>query len=66
MIEIIGSTFLWALFLSTLIPAVAAKGFRGALVASPLLALLHVGDAPLTRAKAQTGLHSKDGALPTE
>ncbi len=69
MIEIIGSIFLWALFLSTLIPAAAAKGFSGALIASPLLgllALLHVGDALLTRAKAKTGLHSKDGALPTE
>ncbi|MBW2588391.1 MAG: hypothetical protein JRD92_15850, partial [Deltaproteobacteria bacterium] len=67
-VEIIGVTLLWALFLSTLIPAVMAKGLEGALVASPLLALLaftHIGDALLTRAKAQTGLHSKDGTLPT-
>jgi len=68
MLEIIGATLLWALFLSTLIPAVMAKGLEGALVASPLLALLalsHIGDALLTRAKARTGLHSKDGTLPT-
>jgi hypothetical protein len=68
MLEIIGATLLWALFLSTLIPAIMAKGLEGALVASPLLALLalsHIGDALLTRAKARTGLHSKDGNLPT-
>ena len=68
MLEIIGASLLWALFLSTLVPAVMAKGLDGALVAGPLLgllALIHVGDAFLTRAKAMTGLHSKDGALPT-
>jgi hypothetical protein len=46
-----------------------AKGIEGALVAGPLFALLaviHIGDALLTRAKARTGLHSKDGRLPTE
>jgi len=67
-LEIIGASLLWALFLSTLIPAVMAKGLDGALVAAPLLALLaliHVGDALLTRAKAMTGVHSKDGTLPT-
>jgi len=68
MLEIIGASLLWALFLSTLVPAVMSKGLDGLLVAGPLLALLaliHVGDALLTRAKAMTGLHSKDGALPT-
>ena len=30
----------------------------------PAVVLVHVGDAFLTRAKAQTGLHSKDGSLP--
>ncbi|MBW2719888.1 MAG: hypothetical protein JRD94_15485, partial [Deltaproteobacteria bacterium] len=48
--------------------AVMAKGIDGLLVAGPLLALLaliHIGDALLTRAKAMTALHSKDGALPT-
>jgi hypothetical protein len=68
MLEIIGAALLWALFLSTLVPAVMAKGLEGALVAGPLLALLafiHIGDALLTRAKAKTGLHSKDGDLPT-
>jgi hypothetical protein len=67
-LEVIGATLLWALFLSTLVPAVAAKGIEGAVVAAPLFALLvfiHVGDALLTRAKAKMGLHSKDGALPT-
>jgi hypothetical protein len=69
LLEIGGVAVLWALFLSTLVPAVNAKGPEGALVAGPLLALLllvHIGDAFLTRAKASTGLHSKDGALPTE
>jgi hypothetical protein len=69
MLEIIGATLLWALFLSTLVPALIAKGIEGALVAGPLFALLaviHIGDALLTRAKARTGLHSKDGRLPTE
>ena len=68
MLEIIGASLLWALFLSTLVPAVMSKGLDGLLVAGPLLALLaliHIGDALLTRAKAMTGLHSKDGALPT-
>ena len=68
MLEIIGASLLWALFLSTLVPAVMSKGLDGLLVAGPLfalLALIHIGDALLTRAKAMTGLHSKDGALPT-
>jgi len=50
------------------VPAIMTKGLEGALVAGPLLALLvfiHIGDALLTRAKAKTGLHSKDGNLPT-
>ncbi|MGB5695323.1 MAG: hypothetical protein WBM46_06725 [Polyangiales bacterium] len=67
-LEIIGAAFVWALFLSTLVPAVMQRGMEGVLVAGPffaLLAFIHVGDALLTRAKAQTGLHSKDGALPT-
>jgi hypothetical protein len=67
-LEIIGATLLWALFLSTLVPAVMAKGLEGAIVAGPLLGLLaviHIGDALLTRAKAKTGLHSKDRNLPT-
>jgi len=53
---------------STLVPTVMAKGLEGAIVAGPLLALLaiiHVGDALLTRAKAKTGFHSRDGTLPT-
>ena len=67
-LEILGAGVLWAIFLSTLVPAAQAKGPRGALVALPifaLVALVHVCDALLTRAKARTGLHSKDGALPT-
>jgi len=67
-LEIIGAAALWALFLTTLVPAVKARGVEGALVAAPLFALIvlvHVGDAFLTRAKARTGLHSKDRALPT-
>lgn len=67
-LEILGASLLWALFLSTVAPATMARGVEGAIVAAPLLALIafiHVGDALLTRAKAQTGLHSKDGALPT-
>lgn len=68
LLEITGVTLLWALFLSTLVPAIMAKGLEGVVVAGPifaLLALIHIGDALLTRAKAQTGLHSKDGELPT-
>lgn len=67
-LEVIGATMLWTLFLSTLIPAVMRRGIEGVVVAGPLfalVALIHIGDALLTRAKAQTGLHSKDGALPT-
>jgi len=63
-----GVALLWALFVSTLVPAIMAKGLEGVVVAGPifaLLALIHIGDALLTRAKAKTGLHSKDGALPT-
>ena len=69
MLEILGGAVLWAIFLSTLVPAIRAKGAEGALVALPifaLVALVHVCDALLTRAKARTGLHSKDGALPSE
>ena len=68
-LEIIGIAILWGIFLSTLIPAIQAKGIQGAIVALPLfglIALLHVGDSFLTRAKASTGLHSKDGRLPTD
>ncbi|MBW2379837.1 MAG: hypothetical protein JRG70_09875 [Deltaproteobacteria bacterium] len=68
MLEITGAALLWVLFLSTLVPAMMAKGLEGAIVAAPLLgllALIHIGDALLTRAKAMTGLHSKDRALPT-
>ena len=67
LLEIGGAAVLWGLFLSTLIPAVRARGLDGALVAGPLfglLVLVHVGDALLTRAKASTGLHSADGSLP--
>jgi hypothetical protein len=69
MLEIAGATLLWALFLSTLVRAVMAQGLEGVLVAAPMLALLaavHIGDALLTRAKAQTGLHSQTGHLPTD
>ncbi len=51
MLEIIGATLLWALFLSTLVPAMMTKGLEGAIVAAPLLALLallaftHIGEA---------------------
>jgi len=68
MLEIMGAGLLWALFVSTLVPTVMAKGLEGAIVAGPLLALLaviHTGDALLTRAKAKTGFHSRDGTLPT-
>ncbi len=68
LLEMLGAGFIWALFLSTVVPAMKAKGLEGALVAAPLfalVALIHIGDALLTRAKARTGLHSKDGALPT-
>jgi hypothetical protein len=67
-LEVLGASLLWALFLSTLIPAVTRRGIEGVLVAGPIFALvafIHIGDALLTRAKAQTGLHSKDGKLPT-
>lgn len=69
LLEMAGGVALWALFVTTLIPAVRAKGIEGALVAAPLLGLIvlvHVGDALLTRTRARNGLHSKDGALPTE
>jgi hypothetical protein len=68
MLEIVGATMLWALFLSTVVPAIIRRGPEGALVAGPIFALIafiHIGDSLLTRAKAQTGLHSKDGNLPT-
>ncbi|MGB3052031.1 MAG: hypothetical protein WBB42_13595 [Polyangiales bacterium] len=68
MLQIMGVTLLWALFFFTVIPATMRRGFEGVVVAGPifaLLALIHIGDALLTRAKARNGLHSKDGALPT-
>lgn len=68
LLEIAGAAALWAVFFTTLVPAARARGLEGALVAAPLLGLIvlvHLGDAVLTRAKARTGLHSKDGALPT-
>ena len=69
LVEMAGAATLWGIFVTTLVPAVRARGVEGALVAAPLfalIALIHLGDAVLTRAKAMTGLHSKDGALPTE
>ncbi len=66
--EIFGATLLWALFVTVLVPAVRARGFSGVLVALPVLVfavLLHGSDAILTRAKARSGLHSLDGALPS-
>lgn len=68
LLEMIGAGVLWGLFVSTLIPAVRLKGAQGIVVALPLLALIalvHAGDALLTRNKARMGLHSKDGRLPT-
>jgi hypothetical protein len=68
LLEIAGGAILWALFISTLVPATKARGLEGVLVTAPLFALLvllHVGDAFLTSAKARTGLHSKDGSLPS-
>ena len=68
MLEIAGAAVLWALFLTTLVPAIKTRGLGGALVAAPffaLIVLLHVGDAFLTRTKARNGLHSKDGSLPS-
>jgi len=67
-LEVLGASLLWALFLSTFIPAVTRRGIDGVLVAGPIFALvafIHIGDALLTGAKARTGLHSKDGKLPT-
>ncbi|MGD8825735.1 MAG: hypothetical protein PVI24_12190 [Myxococcales bacterium] len=69
LLEIAGAGALWGIFLSTLIPAVRLKGAAGMLLALPMLglvALVHAGDAWLTRNKAKMGLHSKDGALPTD
>ena len=68
-LEVLGATVIWAVFLSTLIPAVRAQGPAGVRVALPLFALVilvHGGDALLTRAKARMGLHSRDGRLPTD
>ncbi len=68
MLEIAGAIMLWSLFLTTLVPAVKARGLEGALVAAPLFALIvlvHIGDAFLTRTRARNGLHSRDGSLPT-
>lgn len=69
LLEMVGAGALWAIFLSTLIPAVRLKGAEGVLLALPMLALVaavHAGDAWLTRHKARMGLHSKDGALPSD
>ncbi len=68
LLEILGAAFLWALFVTVLVPAVRARGFSGVLIALPVLVfvvLLHGSDAILTRAKARSGLHSIDGALPS-
>ena len=68
MLEIAGAAMLWALLLTTLVPAIKTRGLQGALVAAPLFALIvliHVGDSFLTRTKARNGLHSKDGSLPS-
>lgn len=68
LLEMGGAAILWGVFVSTLIPAVKLEGARGILVALPILGLIavvHAGDALLTRNKAKMGLHSKDGALPT-
>jgi hypothetical protein len=68
LLEILGAGILWAIFVSTLIPAVRLTGAEGITLALPMLALIavvHAGDAWLTRHKARMGLHSKDGALPT-
>lgn len=67
-LQMIGAGLLWALFVTMLIPAVRARGFSGLLIALPVMAfvlLVHGGDAILTRAKARSGLHSRDRALPT-
>ena len=68
LLEMLGATLLWGLFVTVLVPAVRARGFSGVLIALPVLVfavLLHGGDAILTRAKARSGLHSLDRALPT-
>ena len=68
LVQIAGASLLWALFVTVLVPAVRERGFSGLLIALPVFAfaaLVHGGDAILTRAKARTGLHSRDGALPT-
>lgn len=68
LLEIMGATFLWALFITVLVPAVKARGFSGILIALPVLAfvaLLHGGDAILTRARARSGLHSLNRTLPS-
>ncbi|MGB5809056.1 MAG: hypothetical protein WBG86_00925 [Polyangiales bacterium] len=67
-LQTFGAGLLWAMFLTVLVPAVRARGFEGVLIALPVLAfvaLVHGGDAILTWAKARSGLHSRDGALPT-
>lgn len=67
-LQTVGAAFLWGLFVTVLVPAVRARGFSGVLIALPVLAflaLVHGGDAILTRAKARSGLHSRDRALPT-
>lgn len=68
LVEMAGAGFLWALFVTTLVPAVIARGVSGTLIALPVfvfVALVHGGDAILTRARAKSGLHSLDGGLPT-
>jgi len=68
LVQMAGALFLWALFITVLVPAIDAWGFSGVRIAAPALAfvaLVHGGDALLTGAKARTGLHSCDGKLPT-
>lgn len=68
LLQMLGAGLLWALFVTVLVPAVRTRGFSGVLVALPVMAfvlLVHGSDAILTRAKARSGLHSRDRALPT-
>jgi hypothetical protein len=68
LLEVLGAGALWGIFLTTLIPALRLTGAEGIKLALPMLALIavvHAGDAWLTRHKARMGLHSQDGALPT-
>ncbi len=68
LVQTVGAALLWAFFITFLVPTVMAKGFSGLLLTLPVLAfvaLIHGGNAILTRAKARSGLHSIDGQLPT-